>query len=582
MGKVLKGDGTLAETAKSEVKGPWPPPPTGFWEVNDVDVTGKPRIEVLELPFWHLGRIGLQSGHWTVSLIDAANRISGRMSMLATVGCFWTMSHNTHSFIQLFFSTIFDVNDLEGDLKDFHWNCGIQVILWTVPHVWVVVLPMMSGFGVRSCLGMWDFPFTERSPSGVNAFNYMVTLSLDYWLRLVFITLLLCVLLPLSVRWMNPARGLFAWGNRWHIFVAVWYFWDMIRRHSHPHAWVFVTPFFVWWLIDKLYTQVAYSWKLKDVKRHMVTKDYMAITFCHPQKSRRVCLWSLLKWTDEELELLAPLWRIKTPESRGQYPRPFTSMLNRDKRQRPFVDSSDIGSPKHAFPVKDGQMTIGRLAEPLCGGAGYVGTDDHEYDEMFLIKIYHTPSSQTKFISEMKCDDVDLWGFGPNATDYQLVAEMLQENAPGRPMAIFASGSGAGLFLDTLDWMEHFLTEDRSDRLQSKVHLFYCTENLELWQLVANHTCAILSQPRVLAKLAGQVEVSLFCTDKTRVNKIAVPDNLGSCLNVRLGRWSEQARKLLEEKPNTTAFFCGGVRPATELELLCLEVGAQCHIGHKF
>ena len=89
--------------------------------------------------------------------------------------------------------------------------------------------------------------------------------------RMVEMTLLLGVLTPMSIRWMQ---------SRWHLahrFVTVIYFIDIVRRHSHPHSWVLNTPVFAIWIIDKILCMVYRRIKVPNVIRHTISDDYMVL-----------------------------------------------------------------------------------------------------------------------------------------------------------------------------------------------------------------------------------------------------------------------------------------------------------------
>lgn len=100
--------------------------------------------------------------------------------------------------------------------------------------------------------GYFEWPLSERTPPGfrdANPDTETMSLQGDDVFRMVEMTILLGILTPLSVRWMQRCWHL---GIQVHRFVSVIYFVDIVRRHSHPHSWVLNTPIFVVWILDKI------------------------------------------------------------------------------------------------------------------------------------------------------------------------------------------------------------------------------------------------------------------------------------------------------------------------------------------
>ena len=92
-------------------------------------------------------------------------------------------------------------------------------------------------------------------------------------------TLLLAVLLPLSLRWL--ARHWHA-GIHLHGFVFLIYFVEVVRRHSHPHAWVFNLPVGVFLVADRV---AGVFWRRfsADYTRVTLSPDYLLLLWRHPR-----------------------------------------------------------------------------------------------------------------------------------------------------------------------------------------------------------------------------------------------------------------------------------------------------------
>ena len=62
-------------------------------------------------------------------------------------------------------------------------------------------------------------------------------------------TLSLAIFMPISVRWLARKWHL---GIHFHNVIMMIYMIDILRRHTHPHSWVFNAPVFVLYAFDKV------------------------------------------------------------------------------------------------------------------------------------------------------------------------------------------------------------------------------------------------------------------------------------------------------------------------------------------
>eukprot|EP00177_Eucheuma_denticulatum_P007325 GFKZ01013331.1.p1 GENE.GFKZ01013331.1~~GFKZ01013331.1.p1 ORF type:complete len:571 (-),score=55.47 GFKZ01013331.1:195-1907(-) len=222
---------------------------------------------------------GIKDGPWSVAFYDIIARISGRYSILALNLLLFTMMRSTAAALSeswiarnlIDFSNIFDAN-----LRLHKWN-GIALAVLTLVHVWSIVFPcIFNGWKAKVVAGSFEWFLSERKPSGftdVDLANETMGLQVDDVFRIVEMTILLAILLPLSIRWMCTRWHL---GIHVHRFIAVIYFIDIVRRHTHPHSWFLNTPFFLAWLADNA---VGVYWRRREEKvyRMRLSDDYMLL-----------------------------------------------------------------------------------------------------------------------------------------------------------------------------------------------------------------------------------------------------------------------------------------------------------------
>lgn len=102
-------------------------------------------------------------------------------------------------------------NIVEVNLRSHKWN-GIALSALTVLHVWSILFPLcIDQWKVHVVPGVFEWPLSERTPPGFKDMNpptEMISMQVDDVFRLVEMILLLCVLLPLSVKWLS---------TNWHL-----------------------------------------------------------------------------------------------------------------------------------------------------------------------------------------------------------------------------------------------------------------------------------------------------------------------------------------------------------------------------
>lgn len=233
---------------------------------------------------------GLLPGPWTVKVYDVVARVSGRYSIVAlNLLLFTTMRSTAHWLSESWFGRhLFDFSNIfDANLRLHKWN-GITLAVMTLVHVWSILFPpAFSGWNAQVLSGTFEYILSERKPPGfkdVNALTETVSLQVDDVFRLVEMTLLLGILLPFSIKWMSTRWHL---GIHVHRTIAVIYFIDIVRRHTHPHSWILNTPFFILWLIDHA---VSVFWRRNkpEIYRVTLSDNYMLLFWNQKLRSNTV------------------------------------------------------------------------------------------------------------------------------------------------------------------------------------------------------------------------------------------------------------------------------------------------------
>lgn len=261
----------------------------------------------------------IKPGPWSVGFYDAVARLSGRYSICALNLLFATMMKTTLAAAEASWigRRVIDFRGAAAANAGLHkWN-GIGLAVFTLVHVWSIFTPVVfHGYAARVVLGAFEWPLSERGPPGfkdANPLTRTVMLQGDDVFRIVEMTLLLGVALPLSVRWL---------ASRWHVgthlhsFIAVAYFIDIVRRHTHPHSWVLNTPFFLAWLADLAVGRLWWRAAVPPVAVRRLSPDYAVLTWAAPAPVPPRCV--------------GPTVHLRLPgASLWERAHPFTAFANR-------------------------------------------------------------------------------------------------------------------------------------------------------------------------------------------------------------------------------------------------------------
>lgn len=240
----------------------------------------------------------LKEGPWSVAVYDAVARISGRHTiicyniLLLTRLEFLEDMLSPGSFVAKYILNC--TNMINANIRIHKWN-GIAIIITTMLHVWSILFPcIFHGWSAKVIPGNFEWILSERTPTkcsveqvdgcwpgDANTSLKQMGLQVDDAFRLIEMTLFMCILLPLSLRWLESH-----WhsGIQLHRFINLVYFVDIVRRHTHPHSWVLNTPMFVIYLIDKyLYGNYWHRNSSPEMKKVIISDDFIVLYFINPK-----------------------------------------------------------------------------------------------------------------------------------------------------------------------------------------------------------------------------------------------------------------------------------------------------------
>jgi len=411
--------------------------------------------------------VGYKPGPWSVVAYDVIARISGRFSICAfNIVMITRIRYLEHRMLCSKWVNMFiDCSDIiNANLRLHKWN-AIALCILTVIHVWSILFPcVVHGYTAKVIPGTFEWPLSERTPPGfkdADPIKKQMGLQVDDVWRMVEMTVMLCILTPLSVRWLK---------TRWHIgmplhrIINVLYFVDIVRRHSHPHSWVLNTPVFCFWLFDKFWMWYANRLKSPEMHRTYLGNDYM-----------------ILYWKHRETNL-------------GSYDKPETRPIISPDYFLRLRDSSFFESA-HVFTCFENRndATIHRPGEnPFEWTVGSVVRVFRKKRKLRLGA--KDPISHTARIFDAPRSELDMTAWGPFHSDMSAhIKEALLDQDGPTPIFV-GTGSGVAYILDVLQWREQYVPE-------AKVKILFSTRDIELFKWV-KATVEPFASKKVLIQLA--------------------------------------------------------------------------------
>lgn len=406
----------------------------------------------------------LKEGPWAVKLYDVVARISGRFTMFGLNALMFVYMHTLHSWMMENLSEWIDFTDARARHR-IHARIGYAVVVATLVHVWSILFPcVVHGYNAKVNPGLFDLPASERTPRGfkdVDANRKMVMLQYDDVWRLAEMTVLFCLVLPLTLRWF---RTRFRSALKLHQFMFLMYFVDIWRRHSHPHSWVLNTPVFVLWIAD---LAIGRRWRRIDtrVDRVWISKDYQAIYWKH----------------DDELPppQVGPLYYLKLKtQPLWDRAHPFSAFINHVGLPVPPADIAEPTWSGHVVAVHNGVLVnrVARFQVPEQTGVWHAST---------VMRVYERTASHTRVIARAEdSPELVIWGPFPENNVIRYAIPRCT-----KPLLLIAGGSGLSF---VLDYYAQFTERDHPAVVafstnDTRLFQFFCWTLLSMAQRLQHH-----------------------------------------------------------------------------------------------
>ena len=149
---------------------------------------------------------------------------------------------------------------------------------------------------------------------------------------------------PLMWISIKKIKDNYRWGIRIHIFIAIMYFIDIWRRHTHPHSWVINTPMFLYWLFDKYILGTYYGVQKVTFNAFYISKTYMCYYWTN---SRKVA--------NNDFETIGRIYNVRNAKEnkiRSERKHPFTCFSKREDLMTGFMASPN---DENSIIVKKGE-----------------------------------------------------------------------------------------------------------------------------------------------------------------------------------------------------------------------------------
>ena len=484
---------------------------TTLWTVDRFTTNYWPRQSFNRDGRWRgLGndKVELKDGPASVQVYDVLARVSGRVTICTTNGLFFTMMHTTCNWLAECRRNPINMHGWQEANHRIHRGMGWITGVMLVPHVWSPFFPMwFSGWTKFKYIlpgdaqSTFQFPVSElKNCSDTNAKTQTVCFNSDDMGRLVGITIMFCVLFPLS-RWARTLEWNWNVAKWLHVILGALYAFDIMRRRSHPHTWVLNLPVVLAFLVDRFVGW--YYYRVEDARvtgRLSLGEDYGVVYWAHATKPT---------------PSVADIYWLKAKNlgscGGGAFERlhPFTCVTNRHRAREnlPARCEEELNWDGHVFQWGDNPTE--NHGPPTCasndGDAQSKATSTvGEWDVYAIVKIHKNPRGASLCCgvpqTPLLCDDnVEvLEVMGPYRSAYASLASV--EALPAFTTLI-ASGSGAALLLDVVGMLlatdnersSRPYGEDEAGGAAEKktVRMMFTTRSVQLLQFVTDRLKAV-------------------------------------------------------------------------------------------
>ena len=494
---------------------------TTLWTVDRFTTNYWPRQSFNRDGRWRgLGndKVELKDGPASVQMYDVLARVSGRVSICTMNGLFFTMMHTTCNWLAECRRNPINMHGWQEANHRIHRGMGWITGVMMVPHVWSPFFPMwFSGWTKFKYIlpgdaqSTFQFPVSELKTncSDIDAKTQTVCFNSDNMGRLVGITIMFCVLFPLS-RWARTLEWNWNVAKWLHVILAALYAFDIMRRRSHPHTWVLNLPVVLAYLVDRFVGW--YYYRVEDARvtgRLSLGEDYGVVYWAHDAKPT---------------PSVADIYWLKAKNlgscGGGAFERlhPFTCVTNRHRAREnlPARCEEELNWDGHVFRYDDFSEERSTSQADLLDGLNFGGESSAastvaasesatgEWDVYAIVKIHKNPRGASLCCgvpqTPLLCDDnVEvLEVMGPYRSAYASLASV--EALPAFTTLI-ASGSGAALLLDVVG-MLLATDNERSSRPYGEdeeggaaekktVRMMFTTRSVQLLQFVTDRLKAV-------------------------------------------------------------------------------------------
>lgn len=216
-----------------------------------------------------------------------------------------------------------------------------------------------------------------------------------------------------------------------HQSIFFMYFFDIWRRHSHPHSWFLNTPCFFLWLID-LFIGRCWRYHRADLQRFKLSEDY-----------------SIVYWrSGKQVEAVGPLVYLKWPgQSLWHRAHAFTSFSNRRCLSLPPKGISNTRWTGHVVRLEETSAQTTQPAEEQPELDDAMERACEQWDTCVVMRTFSGSGSTTARIRDWPDDEplkLDAWG-GFHENELHRILRF-----GNKSLTLVAGGSGMGYLLDAL------------------------------------------------------------------------------------------------------------------------------------